>query len=236
MLYDRYFESTSGEGFQLQGELRHAKRVFRAFYAPLIPAGTAARILDVGCGFGKMLWAARECGFTAIEGVDISDDQVAFGRSALGLTLCKGDAVEKLMSLRQELDAVLVIDVLEHCELDYSIALLRAAGAALKPGGVLIAQVPNGLSPLSPTFHGDATHVRAFSVTSLGQLFRFGGFKSFSFRGMPPVVHGPASALRNFLWKVMLHPLISAYMLVTCGDAMGGVYTPNIIGCARNDG
>ena len=235
MLYEKYFESIRGDRFRLDEELDYAKILFKTFYAPEILGDASARILEVGCGFGKVLCAARECGFTNIEGVDISDDQIAFGRSALGLPLEKCDAVAKLAPLNRELDAVLAIDVLEHCDLEYSISLVRSARKALRPRGVLIAQVPNGLSPLAPTFHGDVTHMRAFSATSLAQLFRFGGFKSFRIRPVPPVPHGVASAARKLLWMGVLDPLIRAYFMVACGSTMGGIYTPNIIGIASTE-
>jgi 2-polyprenyl-3-methyl-5-hydroxy-6-metoxy-1,4-benzoquinol methylase len=235
MLYERYLESIRGDRFRLDDELAYAKILFQTFYAPPIPGDTSARILEVGCGFGKVLWAARECGFTNIEGVDISDDQIAFGRSTLGLPLEKCDALERLTTLRGELDAILAIDVLEHCDLEYSISLVRSARNALRPRGVLIAQVPNGLSPLTPTFHGDVTHVRAFSAMSLAQLFRFGDFKSFKIHSAPPVSHGVASAARRLLWAGLLNPLIRAYLMIACGSSMGGIYTPNIIGIASNE-
>ncbi len=235
MLYERYFESVRGDRFRLDDELDYAKILFQTFYKPEILGDPSARIMEVGCGFGKVLWAARECGFTNIEGVDISDDQIAFGRSTLSLPLEKCDAVAKLTTLRGELDAVLAIDVLEHCDLEYSISLVRSARDALRSRGVLIAQVPNGLSPLAPTFHGDVTHIRAFSSTSLAQLFRFGGFKSFKIRAVPPVPHGMASAARRLLWMGLLNPVIRAYFLIACGSTMGGIYTPNIICVASNE-
>lgn len=235
MLYERYFESIRGDRFSLDDELAYSKIIFQTFYAPAIQGKTSARILEVGCGFGKMVCAARACGFTNIEGVDISDDQIAFGRSALGLPLEKCDAVAKLATLRGELDAVLAIDVLEHCDLEYSISLVRSARNALKPRGVFIAQVPNGLSPLAPTFHGDVTHMRAFSATSLAQLFRFAGFRSFKIHPVPPVPHGVVSAARRLLWVGLLSPLIRTYFMIACGNSMGGIYTPNIVGIASNE-
>jgi 2-polyprenyl-3-methyl-5-hydroxy-6-metoxy-1,4-benzoquinol methylase len=235
MVYDRYFESISGERFDVDDELHRAKLLFGTIYGPLIGPRRGGRILDIGCGFGKVLWAAREWGCTNVEGVDISEDQVKYGRHTLGLPLEKGDAVEKLASLHREVDAILAIDVLEHCDLDYSIRLMQVARTALRPNGLLIVQVPNGLSPLSPTFHGDVTHLRAYSVLSLEQLFRFGGFRSFEFRSMPPVLHGLASAVRGILWRGGLSPILRAYFLIACGSAMGGIYTPNFLGIARNE-
>jgi hypothetical protein len=125
--------------------------------------------------------------------------------------------------------------VLEHCGLDYSIELLEHARGALRPGGAVIVQVPNGLSPFCPTFHGDVTHLRAYSPSSLAQSFRFAGFRTFRFKEMPPAVHGGASLVRNCLWKVLLRPLIRSYFLAPCGNSMGGIYTPNLLGVAVSE-
>ena len=115
------------------------------------------------------------------------------------------------------------------------IFLVQGARNALRPSRVFIVQVPNDGSPLTPTFHGDVTHVRAFGAMSLGQLLRFGGFKSFRIRSAPPVPHGVASTARRLLWAGLLSPLIRVYLMVVCGSPMGGIYTPNIIGVASNE-
>jgi 2-polyprenyl-3-methyl-5-hydroxy-6-metoxy-1,4-benzoquinol methylase len=108
-LYASYFKAVCGEAVNVDDELHRAAVTFRKFYAPHVPGGVAARILDVGCGFGKVLWGARECGFGSITGVDISDDQVEFASAVLRLPVERCDALVKLESVRGELDCVLLI-------------------------------------------------------------------------------------------------------------------------------
>ena len=235
MLYDNYFHSISGGDFNLQRELRYAKRIFERYYQPYITGGSSARILEVGCGFGKILWAATQCGFSNIEGVDISEDQIAYARNELGLKAERGDAIERLRALRSELDVVMIIDVLEHCALEYGLSLLKMARTALKPGGIIIVQVPNGLSPLAPTYHGDVTHIRAFSPQSLAQLLRLSGYRRFGFHAMLPIVHGPLSAIRHAIWRFIVTPGIMLYLLMAMGGKGGGIFTPNIVAVAVDD-
>lgn len=95
MPYERYLESIRGEHFRLDDESSHAKVLFWIFCTPEIRGDASARILEVGCGSEKVLCAAHECGFANIEGGEISDEQITFGRFARGLPLEKCDALEK---------------------------------------------------------------------------------------------------------------------------------------------
>lgn len=235
MLYDNYFHSISDGEFDLQSELQYAEHVFKHYYQPHIKRDSSAKIFEVGCGFGKILSAAKSVGYSNVEGVDISQDQVAFAKERLGLKVEKFDAIERLRGASAEFDCIMIIDVLEHCELEYSRTLLKVARTALKPNGVILVQVPNGLSPLAPTFIGDVTHLRAFSPQSLGQLFRLSGLRHFSCHAMYPIIHGPVSAIRYGIWRFIITPLILIYMLVTSGGKMGGIFTPNIIAVAGDE-
>ncbi len=235
MIYDKYLESIRTSGFDVQSELSRAKRIFEKYYQPHIPPDKTSRILEIGCGFGKIIWAATQCGYTGVEGVDISDDQVAFAKKTLKLNVERCDAVEKLEKFHSELDVILVIDVLEHCAIEYAVELLQSARSALKAGGTLILQVPNGLSPLAPTFHGDFTHLRAYSAQGLAQLLRLAGFRKTSLRAMYPIIHGPLSAVRGAAWRLVLSPAICLYLLVATGESAGGIYTPNILAVAVNE-
>lgn len=105
-------------------------------YAP-----DARRVLEVGCGTGFTTYALREALPTAtITGSELHSRGLAHARKR------HGDSVEfiqmdaRRVRLRSALDLVGAFDVLEHIADDQSV--IAQIEQALKPGGVLIATVP----------------------------------------------------------------------------------------------
>jgi SAM-dependent methyltransferase len=234
-LYRRYTSTTVlPEGTDVRALLAWSHRYFRAHVAPWLPAARGAAIAEVGCGWGRYLTALAAMGYTRCEGVDVSEEQVAYARDAMHCApVTCGDAVTWLATRRNGFDCILALDVLEHLENDALVALANAARDALRPGGRVIVHVPNALAPLSPLRYADLTHVRAFTVGSLTQLFRAAGLVPRAFREATAHGRGPAARIRRVLWKAALRPLVGGFMLAANGDAMGGIYTANLIAVAE---
>jgi SAM-dependent methyltransferase len=222
------------DGTDARALLAWSRRYFEAHILPLLPPDRAAVIAEVGCGWGRYLAALAALGYSRCAGVDVSDEQTAYARDTLALTnVARGDALTWLDAKAESFDCILALDVLEHLDNDALVRLAHAARGALKPGGTLIVHAPNGLAPLSPLRYADLTHVRAFTPGSLGQLFRATGFVPRLFRETPPHGRGPAGMLRRIVWSACLRPLVHAWMLAANGDAMGGIYTANIVAVAE---
>jgi 2-polyprenyl-3-methyl-5-hydroxy-6-metoxy-1,4-benzoquinol methylase len=234
-LYRRYTSTTVlPEGTDARALLAWSRGYFTAHVGPLLPSDRAARIAEVGCGWGRYLTALADAGYANVQGVDVSEEQVAYARDVLHLTnVVHGDAAGWLNAQPARFDCVLALDVFEHLQTDALVALTRAAHAALRPGGRLIVQVPNALAPLSPLRYADVTHVRAFTPGSLAQLFRMADLVPVTFRETAPHGRGPAATVRRLLWKIALKPMLRAWMLAANGDAMGGIYTANVIAVAE---
>jgi SAM-dependent methyltransferase len=96
-----------------------------------------ARILDVGCGTGANLLMLSKYG--EAEGVDISDDALAFCRER-GLQKVKSGSAEQLPYEDASFDLVTALDVVEH--LDDDLAGLKEMRRVLKPGGHALVFVP----------------------------------------------------------------------------------------------
>jgi SAM-dependent methyltransferase len=234
-LYERYTSTAAlPDGADARALLAWSRGYFAAHVAPWLPAARDAAIAEVGCGWGRYLAALRDAGYTRVEGVDVSAEQVAYARGTLGLTnVTQEDAVAWLASRRARFDCILALDVLEHLETEALVALANAVREALRPGGRFVVQVPNALAPLSPLRHDDLTHVRAFTARSLAQLFRAAGLVPHAFRETAAHGRGPAATLRRVLWKAVLRPLVRGWMLAANGDAMGGIYTANLVAVAE---
>ncbi len=234
-LYRHYTSTTAlTDGTDVRALLAWSRRYFLAHVAPLLPADRAAVIAEVGCGWGRYLATLAELGYTHCAGVDVSEEQVAYARDRLRLAnVTRGDAGSWLEARPEALDCILALDVLEHLDNDTLVRLARAAREALRPGGIFIVHAPNALAPLSPLRDADLTHVRAFTVGSLTQLFRTAGLAPRVFREAAPHGRGPAGLVRRALWKGVLRPLVRGWMLAANGDAMGGIYTANVIAVAE---
>lgn len=131
------------------GRLAHLESVSFAspFTAPIAkPQKTQqglrrGRLLDVGCGAGYFLDAARAAGWQA-SGVEVSPVAAQVGRERLGLEIYQGTLTDAQFAAGH-FDVVTMFEVLEH--LRDPASTLAEAWRILRPGGVLAIQVPNDL-------------------------------------------------------------------------------------------
>ncbi|MCK4849981.1 MAG: class I SAM-dependent methyltransferase [Phycisphaerae bacterium] len=96
------------------------------------------RVADLGCGCGMMLSDLVASGYDAV-GVDASDLALEFCR-ARGVPAVKGRLPGRVDLPDASLDAVLMLDVLEHIDDDKG--AFASAAKLLKPGGIAICTVP----------------------------------------------------------------------------------------------
>jgi len=163
-----------------QDRFRGSEADVRARLAHYLPevqaAGTGRGVLDVGPGRGEWLGMLAQHGIPAY-GVEASAQMAAVLR-ARGLPVVHADAVAHLRGVEPgSLDVVTAIHVVEHLELETLLALLEAAKAALRPGGLLMLETPNptNLVMAACNFRFDPTHLHPlppalteFFVTALG--------------------------------------------------------------------
>lgn len=155
------------------------KHYFVNYIKPFFPSDKAAKILDLGCGYGLFLNACKICGYENIEGVEMIEKFVDFGRDSLGLKKIKcGDLFEYLASQKDsDYEVITAFNVLEHIKKDRVYQLFDLIRKKLKPGGVFIIEVPNADSQhgLSILF-SDLSHEWAYSKRLLNQLYKLHGF------------------------------------------------------------
>lgn len=103
------------------------------------------RVLDVGCSVGVFASQLAEAGFEAM-GSDISAHGCAEARKRLGAeNVFEGDIDAVSEKLEGSLDAVTLMDVIEHFE--DVVSPLRAIARVLKPNGILFLRTPTLRSP-----------------------------------------------------------------------------------------
>jgi SAM-dependent methyltransferase len=136
----------------------------------------AAPVLDVGCGRGELLQLLREAGVDA-HGIDADADMVAYARGE-GLDVEQADLVEFLERLDDgSLGGIFMGQVVEHLPPGVLVRSLELAARKLRPGGVLVAETINPLSPLALRhYFADLTHAQPLVPETLQLLARQSGF------------------------------------------------------------
>ena len=116
---------------------RHA--MLRLFLERL-PRRPPGRLLDVGCGAGHLLALARGAGWE-VAGVDPSAAACTIARGKYGLHV-QAEPLETASLPNAAFDVVTMVNVLDQAP--DPIRLLEAAHSVLRPGGLLMARIPNG--------------------------------------------------------------------------------------------
>jgi SAM-dependent methyltransferase len=145
------------------------------FDAPVFhPGGT---LLDFGSGSGQAVAFARHLGWEA-EGIEINAKAVEAGRAA-GVKVDHG-SIDALENRTCRYEYIMSSHCVEHVPEVHR--LFRAFFHALKPGGILAIDVPNGNSAAAKRFQqfsyylGMPVHVHLFSPTSIRLLSKSTGF------------------------------------------------------------
>lgn len=106
----------------------------------LAPRG--GELLDIGCGTGNFLAAARDAGYR-VTGIELDRKAASFAKERLGLQrvlpLTIADFVQQ--TANETFDVVTFFEVLEHQA--EPAEFLRGVKACLKPRGTIALSVPN---------------------------------------------------------------------------------------------
>ena len=142
----------------------------------------AAPVLDAGCGRGELLSLLREAGIEAT-GIDADADMVAYARGER-LDVEQADLVQHLEGLPDHsLGGIFMGQVVEHLPAPALLQTLRLAAAKLRPGGLLIAETINPLSPIALRhYFADLTHAQPLVPETLELLARQSGFSDSEIR------------------------------------------------------
>ena len=187
-VYANYVSSFKG-GAATRDEraMRYYLRWCEIKYGPFLKALPAGgRVLDLGCGSGDVMRLLTRHGFDA-EGIDISDEQIRLAVDA-GLRAHTADAFEYLASRRETYDGIVALDFIEHFAKEELLRLLAAIRTALKPGGWLLLQTPNGQGLFANTVvYGDLSHLTILSPHRCARRWRWPDSRtSTSTRPAPP--------------------------------------------------
>jgi SAM-dependent methyltransferase len=136
------------------------------------------RLLDIGCGAGNLLAAARKNGWDA-QGLDVSAGAVKHVRG-LGFEVFEGELRDAAFP-QQHFDVVTAAELLEH--LIDPRPLLHEVARILRPGGMFWTTTPHARG-LSARMLGlkwrcvwPPEHLQLFSIRGITRLLRDAGFR-----------------------------------------------------------
>lgn len=133
----------------------------------------SAKVLDVGAGSGEVVYLLRAMGCEAT-GIEPNAPYAKYAAETLGLPVTCGfyqDAQVPAGSL----DLVTMFHTVEHLENPYEV--MSTAAVWLKPGGVLVVEVPNVEAVCQqPHQQFHRGHLYHFNLATLSSVFRRAGF------------------------------------------------------------
>lgn len=188
-------------------------------------------VVDLGSGTGELCRLARQAGARSVLGVNMSQEEIDFARQRVDAQFVRQNISEFLEQRPPaSIDRIFALNILEHLGIDPLVRVLEGAYRSLRPGGQLVAMVPNATSPFgSMTRYWDITHQNAFTPSSVRQLSRLVGFReAVEFRECGPIPHGIVSGIRYGLWQ-MIRLVIGGYLMVELASGKGGIYTADMI-------
>lgn len=235
-LFKKYTSSAMLAGLDEKKLTERSIKYYNARIIPFLPKNKKIKILELGCGYGRFLKALAEKNYTNAIGVDISQEQISYAKNILNINnveVC--DAIKFLKGGKDKYDAIILLDVLEHLNINQSISLIRLVNKSLKGDGIFIVQVPNALNPLTLMSYTDITHYRHYTVHSLHQSMILGGFNQVKYYELPVAIMGIKTFVQYLVYKLIIKPIISLYMYSMIGYLMGGLFTPNILATASKD-
>ena len=169
--------------FAFEARLRAPTEEVRDRQRPYVEllAGSAP-VLDLGCGRGELLGLLRDAGIQA-SGVDADADMVAFARGE-GLDVEQADALAYLRGLDDSaLGAITALQLVEHLPPPTLVSLLELAAHKLRPGGLLLLETINPVSPRAvQNYFADLTHSQPLVPETLELLVRDVGFEQVEVR------------------------------------------------------
>lgn len=226
-LYGDYVSQHAG-----RSDSRAAELIYRRNIRPELPAPGTGPVADIGCGQGDLVRLLLRDGYDAI-GVDVSPEQVGLARSAGLDRVVEGDYRDVLRACPGQFSAVTATDLLEHLPKDEVLEAFDLVAAALSPGGVFVARVPNAVSPFGGHIrYGDFTHETWFTASCVRQLANASGFGAVRVLACPPAAHGPLSAGRAIVWS-MVSAAFKVALAAETGVTRGHVVTQNLTFVAR---
>jgi len=184
-------------------------------------------VVDLGCGAGELLLALQNMGFKNLSGCDISAEQCEIA-SQIFPEIVESDIFNYLENFRDNsIPIITIFDVIEHLTRNETFSLLELIFNKLSPGGILIAHLPNGVSPfVGHIMWGDITHEWCLTPQSASTLCRLHGFIEFEAVEHLGSSQNAKGKLRSMAWY-FIRSMLKMFNKIETGSSGGNVWTRN---------
>jgi 2-polyprenyl-3-methyl-5-hydroxy-6-metoxy-1,4-benzoquinol methylase len=231
-IYERYLTSDNFRDFnEIENQFNSINYIDQNII-DVLPNDKKAKILDIGCGFGKWLKYLKENGYIDVNGVEIGEEQNQFLKDK-GFNVIKSDIVDFLKTTNHKYSLITMFDVLEHFRKDEIVELIPLLKNILSDNGILIVRVPNGEAMYKGgIMYGDFTHETFFSARSLKQVFRLYDFGEIDVFPVYPIKHSFKSTIRYYGYK-FYEFFYKVGIIFEMGQASDFISSQNILGIIR---
>lgn len=204
---------------------------FRQHFGKFLPADKNAKIADLGCGSGGLVWWLTQTGYKSTKGIDGSPEQVEMAHKLGVESVVLGDVFD-FLDKENGHAALFARDLIEHFDKQAVFEFLGKCFSSLAPGGQLVLQIPNAESPyFGRVRYGDFTHELAFSASSISQLLAAVGFTEIEINPWRPAISDLKSLVRYVSWRV-IEPCLKLPIQIESGG-WNRIVTMNLIAVAR---
>lgn len=228
-LYDKYISSHKSLNMEAEKNSAYEIKWYKAKYLPALNNfDKNCSILDIGCGSGKMLDYLRYEGYTNLEGIDLSEEQLEIATQR-GLKVKKENVFEYFEKNTKKFKVIIALDFIEHFTKEENLILFEEIYKTLDTGGVLVIRTPNaqGLQP-ERIMYGDLTHLCFFTPISLNQLAKVTGFSRCEYLETSPIINHIFGFPRVFMWSIV--KFYANFFKKLEGATTQSIYTENFIG------
>lgn len=230
--YKRYFSSQVGKAdpSAFKAVFEEQKWFFINEIVPFFPKDKTLRLLDIGCGNGSLLAAAKEKGYTNVVGIDISPEQVEIANKLGVLEVKLGNLNDLITQQNEKFDVISGMDIIEHFSKDELTELVLNLKKILNPGGMVIFRTPNMDAPYTSVFsYGDFTHECLLNKSSALQLMKSCGYSSVQVSGGLIRIKNPIKEIpRKLLWFFIVIK-IKIWLFASGRTWSQVVFSPNIV-------
>jgi 2-polyprenyl-3-methyl-5-hydroxy-6-metoxy-1,4-benzoquinol methylase len=200
-----------------------------------LPSKKDIAILDLACGHGALIYCLKQLGYSNLQGVDISPQQVALAHE-LGLTEVKCQNIQAFLTSKAgAFDVIFLMDILEHLTKQELFDCLDAVSQSLTANGMIVIHVPNAEGIFGMRIrYGDVTHENCFTPQSISQVLNACGIHKIACFEDKPVIHGIKSFIRYILWQGLTFPF--RLLLAAETGITKSVLSQNMLVVARKAG